>query len=330
MIRFATIGTNWITDKFIKAAAQIGDFKLNAVYSRTEKKAFDFAQKHGVQNYFSNLEEMAKSDLIDAVYIASPNSLHAEQSILFLKNKKHVLCEKAIASNQKELKKMIETAKKNEVLLMEAMKSSFLPNYKLIKNNIPKLGRIRRVFFNYCQYSSRYDKYKKGENPNTFNPEFSNGALMDIGVYCIYPLINFFGMPESLQVESLILDSSVDGEGSIIFEYDSMDAVLSYSKIADSYLKSEIQGEKANIIIDKIAEPKEVILAEKGSGKTDLSRDQEHEVMYYEIKHFIELIKADKTESPVNSFELSLKVMQIMDIIRERSGIVFPADKKFI
>lgn len=326
MIRFATIGTNWITDRFIEAAAQIEDFKLNAVYSRTEKKAFNFAEKYNIDNYFSNLEEMAASDLIDAVYIASPNSLHAEQSILFLENNKHVLCEKAIASNQKELKKMIETAKKNDLLLMEAMKSSFLPNYKLIENNIPELGRIRRVFFNYCQYSSRYDKYKRGENPNTFNPEFSNGALMDIGVYCIYPLINFFGMPESLQVESLILDSSVDGEGSIIFEYDSMDAVITYSKIADSYIKSEIQGEKANIVIDKIAEPEEVILIEREAGKRKLSRNQEYEVMYYETKHFIDLIKAGKVESPVNSYELTLKVMKIMDIIRERSGIIFPAD----
>ena len=326
MIRFATIGTNWITDRFIEAAAQIEDFKLNAVYSRTEKKASNFAEKYNIDNYFSNLEEMAASDLIDAVYIASPNSLHAEQSILFLENNKHVLCEKAIASNQKELKKMIETAQKNDLLLMEAMKSSFLPNYKLIENNIPELGRIRRVFFNYCQYSSRYDKYKRGENPNTFNPEFSNGALMDIGVYCIYPLINFFGMPESLQVESLILDSLVDGEGSIIFEYDSMDAVITYSKIADSYIKSEIQGEKANIVIDKIAEPEEVILIEREAGKRKLSRTRKYEVMYYEIKHFIDLIKAGKTESPVNSYELTLKVMKIMDIIREKSGIIFPAD----
>ena len=326
MIRFATIGTNWITDRFIEAAAQIEDFKLNAVYSRTEKKASNFAEKYNIDNYFSNLEEMAASDLIDAVYIASPNSLHAEQSILFLENNKHVLCEKAIASNQKELKRMIETAKKNDLLLMEAMKSSFLPNYKLIENNIPELGRIRRVFFNYCQYSSRDDKYKRGENPNTFNPEFSNGALMDIGVYCIYPLINFFGMPESLQVESLILDSLVDGEGSIIFEYDSMDAVITYSKIADSYIKSEIQGEKANIVIDKIAEPEEVILIEREAGKRKLSKNRKYETMYYEIKHFIDLIKAGKTESPVNSYELTLKVMKIMDIIREKSGIIFPAD----
>jgi predicted dehydrogenase len=326
MIRFATIGTNWITDRFIEAAAQIEDFKLNAVYSRTEKKASNFAEKYNIDNYFSNLEEMAASDLIDAVYIASPNSLHAEQSILFLENNKHVLCEKAIASNQEELKRMIETAKKNDLLLMEAMKSSFLPNYKLIENNIPELGRIRRVFFNYCQYSSRYDKYKRGENPNTFNPEFSNGALMDIGVYCIYPLINLFGMPESLQVESLILDSSVDGEGSIIFEYDSMDAVITYSKIADSYIKSEIQGEKANIVIDKIAEPEDVILIEREAGKRKLSKNRKYETMYYEIKHFIDLIKAGKTESPVNSYELTLKVMKIMDIIREKSGIIFPAD----
>lgn len=244
MIRFGVVGTNWITDEFIRCAKLTKDFKLNAVYSRTEERAAEFAEKYSVEAIFTDLESMAKSNLIDAVYIASPNSYHACQAKIFLENKKHVLCEKPIASNLSELEEMVKSAKENQVLLMEAMTSAFLPNFKIIKDNLFKIGKVRRYFGSYCQYSSRYDKYKLGENPNTFNPEFSNGSLMDIGIYCLYPLIHLFGKPNDIYANGVILKSGVDGEGELILNYDNMDAIIIHSKISNSYLQSEIQGEE--------------------------------------------------------------------------------------
>jgi predicted dehydrogenase len=181
MIRFGMIGTSSITDQFIRSASRIEGVSLSAIYSRSRDKATDFAAKHSIPHIFTDLDEMAQSNNIDAVYIASPNSLHASQSILFLQNRKHVLCEKPIASNLAELTEMIHTAKTHNTLLMEAMKSTFLPNFMAIKENIHKVGKIRRFTTSYCKYSSRYDAYKEGRNPNTFNPQFSNGSLMDLG-----------------------------------------------------------------------------------------------------------------------------------------------------
>lgn len=94
-----------------------------------------------------------------------------------------------MASNTAEVKEMITAAKENEVLLMEALKTTFLPNFKVVQENLHKLGKIRRAFVSYCQYSSRYDAYKEGTVLNAFKPELSNGALMDIGVYCLYPMV---------------------------------------------------------------------------------------------------------------------------------------------
>lgn len=111
-IRFRIIGTNTITTKFIEDSRTLLEFSLTAVYSRTKDRAMEFASKYNVDTTFTNLESMAKSDVIDAVYIASPNSLHAEQAILFMKHGKHVLCEKPIVSHIIELEKMIQTAKK--------------------------------------------------------------------------------------------------------------------------------------------------------------------------------------------------------------------------
>lgn len=76
MIRFATVGTNWITERFLEAASAIDDFQLTAVYSRTEERAAEFAGKHGAAHYFTSLKEMAESKAYDAVYLASPNAFH--------------------------------------------------------------------------------------------------------------------------------------------------------------------------------------------------------------------------------------------------------------
>ncbi len=101
-IRFGVVGTNFITDWVIAGAREDERFELVAVYSRTQETADAFATKHQIPYTFTSLEEMAQSPLIDAVYIASPNFLHASQSILCMKHGKHVLCEKPFASNARE------------------------------------------------------------------------------------------------------------------------------------------------------------------------------------------------------------------------------------
>lgn len=105
MVRFGVLGTSLITETFLNTAKHVKDFKLEAVYSRTLERAEEFGKKYGVDTFFTDLEEMACSPQIDAVYIATPNAYHAEQAILFLRNKKHVLCEKPMAANAIEVKK---------------------------------------------------------------------------------------------------------------------------------------------------------------------------------------------------------------------------------
>lgn len=326
MIRFGVVGINWITDEFIKGASLIDDFKLNAIYSRTDEKAKSFAAKYFVENIFTDLNKMAKSPVIDAVYIASPNSLHAEQSILFLNNKKHVLCEKPLASNSKEVMKMISTAKDNKVLLMEAMKSTFLPNFIAVKANLHKIGKIRRIIANFCQYSSRYDGYRQGKQFNIFNPTFSTGSLMDLGVYCAYPIISLFGNPINIMASCVMLETGVDGQGTVCLKYDDMEAVVIHSKITDSAIPSEIQGENGCIVIDKISVPQKVAIHYRNGKIEDISQPQIKEDMYYEAKEFINIIKKGKDQSNINTHDLSLSVMKVLDRARKQTGVVFPAD----
>lgn len=326
MIRFGIIGTNWITEEFLKAAQAAEHFALTAVYSRTEERAREFASKWGAANVFTDIEAMAASDSIDAVYIASPNSFHAKQAIVLMNGGKHVICEKPIASNAKELEAMIAAARRNGVVLMEALKTTLLPNFKAIQENVPRIGQVRRYFASYCQYSSRYDAYRNGTVLNAFNPIFSNGALMDLGIYCLYPLVALFGAPKSIQATGVMLESGVDGAGSILLSYPDMDAVVMYSKITSSALASEIHGEDGSLVIDKINQPEKVELRYRNGSVEDVTRSSLQPAMFHEIEEFIGLIRSGQRESAINSHAVSLATMRIMDEARAQIGLVYPAD----
>lgn len=326
-LRFGIVGSNFIVEKVIAGARFDPRFELTAIYSRTQERADEFAAKHNIPHTFTSLEEMAASPLIDAVYIASPNSLHASQSILCMKHGKHVLCEKPLASNAREVREMIRVAKENDVLLMEAMKPTLTPNFSAISGNLDKLGKIRRYFSCYCQYSSRYDSFRKGSVENAFKLELSNGAVMDIGVYPIYPMVVLFGRPKKIQAMGEKLSTGVDGQGVVNFEYDDMLATVLFSKIADSSLITEIQGEDGTLMVDKINIIKKVQLQKRGGELVDLTLPEAIHEYYYEVAEFISLVEQGKRDSTVNSLENSLITIEIVDEVRRQLGVVYPADK---
>lgn len=325
-INFAVIGTNVITDTFLEAADKVPEFQLKGVYSRTMEKAEAFARKHGADLTFDNLSDLAESKEIDAVYVSSPNSLHALQTIQMLNGGKHVLCEKSIASNQYEFEQMEKAALKNRKVLLEAMRSVYSPGFVAIRENLPKLGTIRRVSFQYCQYSSRYDNFKNGIIENAFNPKFSNGALMDIGVYCVHPMTALFGMPEKIMSNSLKLENGVEAQGTILLQYGGMQGECIYSKIANSRIPSQIQGEDATMIIREIPNPQVVEIYYRDGRMERLEIPESPNNMHYEVQEFIRLIENEEIEHPY--LEYSRMEMQLMDEVRRQQGIVFPADEE--
>lgn len=325
-IRFGIIGTNFISDWILEASREEPRFEATAVCSRIRETGEAFAQKHQIPHVFTSPEEMAASTCIDAVYIASPNALHASLSILFMKHGKHVLCEKPLASNAREVHEMIKTSQCYGVTLMEAMKSTLTPNFGVIRERIASLGTIRRYFASYCQYSSRYDKLKEGIILNAFKPELSNGATMDLGTYTIYPMVVLFGRPRKINATGLKLSTGVDGQGAINFEYDNLNATVLYSKLTDSYLPAEIQGEQGTLQADRINTIQEVKFISRNHETYNISIPAEHHEYYYELAEFIRLIENKQTESTVNSHINSLTTLEIIDEIRRQLDIVYPAD----
>ncbi|WP_422527614.1 Gfo/Idh/MocA family protein [Serratia fonticola] len=324
MIRFAVVGTNWITERFIDAAHESGKMRLTAIYSRRLEQAQAFGANYPVEHFFDSLEALAQSDVIDAVYIASPNALHCQQSLLFLSHKKHVICEKPLASNLREVEQLVACAREHQVVLFEAFKSAHLPNFLILQQALPKIGKLRKAFINYCQYSSRYPRYLAGENPNTFNPQFSNGSIMDIGYYCVASTVALFGAPQSVLASATLLDTGVDAHGSVCLNYGDFDVVISHSKVSNSNIPSEIQGEEGTLVIEKISEVQGVVLTPRGENSQVLTQPQHINTMLYEAQVFAELVEKQQIEH--EGLENSLIVASLLTEIRRQTGVVFPAD----
>ena len=329
MVRFGIIGTGFITDAFIKGAMHAEGFRVSAVYSRDLEKAREFGAKYGDDlTYFDDLDAFAASDDFDAASIASPNALHGPQSKLMLENGKHVLCEKAAASNARELGEVIALARDKGLVYMEAMRSLTYPTFTKLQEILPRIGQVRKYIGNYCQYSSRYDRHKNGEKVNTFQKKFSNGSLMDIGIYGVYPAVFLFGVPEKILASGLLLtNGGVDGTGSILMSYPDKEAIILHSKISDSRMPSEIQGELGSILIDKIGNPEKLTLILRDGTTEEIVPEQLADNMYYEAQEFISVIESGRTESTINTHALAMDVHTILDEARRQMGLSFPADE---
>ena len=297
-------------------------FLLTQGDTEVQKRRLD---RRGVLQYFDDLEAFANSDCIDAVYVASPNCCHYEQVMTLLKAGKHVLCEKPMASNLEQAQEMFAEAEKQNLILLEGMRSIYAPSFQKMIPYMETLGTIRRATLQYCQYSSRYDNYKRGIVENAFKPELSNGALMDIGVYVVSCMIRLFGAPKSIKASGVKLHNGVDGAGTILMEYPDMIGEAIYSKITDSAMPSQIQGEDASMLIQEIENVKDLRIVRKGVVQS-IHFEQSDNILNYETQEFIKMIKTGMGWE--KSKEITLETMKVLDEARKQLHIVFPADKK--
>jgi predicted dehydrogenase len=328
MINFGTVGTGWITSSFIEAAQLSKEFKLVGVYSRTEEKAEMLADTYNASDVFSDLEEMAKSEKMDVVYIASPNSVHFEQTLLFLKNKKHVICEKPIFSNTRELEEAYRTAEENGVYLFEAIRNIHTPNFKTLKERLSMVGDIRSAILPYIKYSSRYDLFLQGEEPNIFSATYSGGALVDLGVYPLYLAVGLFGAPKKATYHPVILRSGVDGSGTLVLEYEEFVCTILCSKLSHSTILCEIHGEKGTFVLDDAAPISQIEFFDSHSKESKiLSVPLEEKDMVYECKNFAKVINTKDQKEYGELKRLSEIVLKITEESRKQNNIIFDSEK---
>ena len=321
-LKFGMIGTNFISHTMAEAIEQSGCAEIHAVYSRKMETGTAFAEKYGVpsERVYTSLEDIATSG-IDAMYIASPNSLHCEQSLFFLRRGIHVLIEKPAGADAKEYEEMCRVARENGVVLMEGMRQAHDPAWQVICDALPEIGRIRHASLEFCQYSSRYDRHKAGEHTNTFDRTFANASMLDIGVYPLHCLVMLFGEPKDVMANSVFLDNGFEGCGEVTLAYDGFTASALYSKIYDSNRPSMICGENGCIFINKLSVPGWATIQLRGKEPQPLPVTMTENNMVYEVRDFVQLVRDGAVEHPYT--DTTAAVMRIMDKARAIAGVKF-------
>ncbi len=320
MLKYGVIGSGWIAEEFVKGAMTVEGMQFAAMYSRTEERGEEFASKFGGAAVYTDLEAFAKSD-IDAVYIASPNVFHYEQSKLMLENGKHVLCEKPITITPDEFLELFELAKSKNLIYTEAIMMMHSPLNDKVKNALTKIGKITTAHFDFSQLSSKYEALKEGKNPNIFNPEMKTGCLRDLGIYCYYPAVEFFGLPEKVSASAGFLETGADGYGTAVLDYHDKQVTLTYSKIGQDYCGSQIFGDKGTISLASISKLTDVKIHYASGAVEDVCGEVEkHILMAYEAQNFYDFI-TDFENTKEKYFEINERVLQVNRLMFEVKNI---------
>lgn len=329
-LKLGIVGTNWITKMFVEAAQATGEYELTAVYSRREATGEAFANDFGgAARVFTDLNEMYGAG-IDVVYIASPNSLHFNQTTVAIRNGIHVIVEKSAFSNTDEFEQVYELLRDHpDVRFFEAVRHIQQDNFKAIADQVDTMPLVAGATFVYEKYSSRMDAYLAGETPNVLSRDFSAGALTDLGVYPIYAAMRLFGMPAETHYFTTLLANGADIRGTVILRYADFDVTIIFGKGANSYLHSEILGRRDTIIIDNIAELGSVTYRDEHGDDHVISTPAPENPMVQEAQVFADMINYPE-EHDADYRELLLLSQQVNVVLtglRAEAGIVFPADQ---
>ncbi len=328
VMRYGVIGTSWITRSMITGAKQHVGLQLTAVCSRDRERGEAFAAEYGGARVFTDPAAMAQSDAVDMVYIASPNRCHIAQSRLFLQAGKHVLCEKPLSAYPDEVAELQALAREKGVLFREAIMLLYQPQLPILRQAVADCGNIRMAHFDFCQLSSKYEAYCRGECPNIFDPALHAGTLMDLGVYCVYPALYLFGEPHAVEATATFLDTGADGSGSALLSYPDKTVSLTYTKTGQGVAGSQIVGDRGAVHIGAISTLSQMTLHRPDGTQTVLwDKEDKPILMGREIAAFAKEAMGD-IPCDDEKDRLALAVSRCMAAIRRQAGIHFPEDRE--
>lgn len=365
-IRLATIGTSPISDNLLEAAREVDGITYVATFSRDAERARAFTKSHGGTHAFTSLEELASSPEVDAVYVASPNACHLDQALALASANKHLLVEKPLCANRYDAQRLFAAAELHGVVVMEAMRPLHDPAWRAVAAALPSVGELRRASLRFGRYSSRFDDLKAGRHTNIFDARMASGALMDMGIYTVEPMVALFGMPERIVAAATLVaekgnhltGGAIDGAGSALCIYGDDSGTpglvveLAYSKITTDLLPSQIEGDLGTITIDSVSIPQGASVLHRGRAVRGDARaiatsvGDTHErldvrpcpnSMVYELADFVRLVRNEPVDTlwgpaldargAFASFrDVTLGALAVTDEIRRQTGVKFPAD----
>jgi len=321
-IKWGILGTGRIASVMATALESVDNSELYAVASRDILKADGFASKFNIPVSYGSYEELVEDPEIDVVYIATPHNTHMANTLLALDHNKHVLCEKPLGVNQKEVSIVTEKAAEKKLFLMEALWSRFLPHILKTKELVESgvLGDVKLLTAYFCFKSNN------GPEHRHFNKELCGGTILDTGIYNIFLSQLILGTPKRISSMAGLSDQGVDNTCSYTFGYENDTlAVMHSSFLLNSPVVARIYGTKGKILLeDRWFCPGKVTLINSEGKVETFEFEVENNGYQYEASEVVRCILAGKTQSESWSLNDSLKLVQVMDSIRQECGIVYP------
>lgn len=226
-IRWGILGTGIIAKAFAQDLDRLPDAELRAIGSRNLATAQVFATQFNVGKAYGSYEELVADPDIDVVYIATPHVRHYQDAILCLTAGKAVLCEKPIALNAHQTRKIIDLARQQQLFCMEAMWMRFMPLIQQVRQWVKagKIGEVRSLQANFG-YPVKFDA-----NSRFFNPELGGGALLDRGVYPISLAFCLLGEPSGMSAAATLAPTGVDIYAGVQLDYASGATAVLYASM---------------------------------------------------------------------------------------------------
>ena len=320
IINWGILGPGKIAKKFALGLSYVPNANLYAAASRSLEKAKDFSAEMGADKAYGSYTEMLNDPKVDAVYIATPHVFHYEHTLLCLKHKKPVLCEKPFAMNKNQVKEMIDFAQKQDTFLMEAMWTHFLPHFKYTKEVI-KSGKYGKVLAMEADFG--FDA-PFNANSRIYNKALGGGSLLDIGIYPIFAALSFLGKPEKIEATAKMTKTEVDARCHATFFYPENVKAELYSFVdKHTDVAATIKLEKAEIYIKpRFHQPSSVMITTENDSFTK-EFGVKANGYNFEAEHVGQMLLEGKKESTEMSFDKSLELIEMLDKVREKIGLEY-------
>ena len=326
-MKLGIIGKGMIVKEYLPQLARVEGLQVVALMGSPgkEKEAADFCAANGIPHSVGSLEEMRALG-VDTVYVASPNLFHYEQSKTALELSLDVICEKPMCASFSQTKALAELAKEKGRFLFEAITTLHYPNYYTIRRWLPRLGQIKLVQSQFCQYSRRYDAFLKGIVHPVFDPEKAGGTLVDLGVYNLFFVMGLFGMPESVQYLANV-DRGIDTSGILTMRYPDFSAVCVAAKECPGNSVCLIQGTLGVIRTELQPSRLGEVRLELNDGTVETFNDgADRRRAEMEFRIFADAINRRDYDFCYALLETSLEVAACLTQARAQAGIHFPCD----
>jgi predicted dehydrogenase len=308
--------------KFTAGLKLLENAELYAVGSRDLKRAKQFAKEFGFKKYYGSYEELVSDPDLEIVYIASPHSHHHEHTMLCLKNKKAVICEKAFALNSREVEEMINEAAKQKVFLMEALWPPFQPIYRKTMEILQsgKPGRIIHLNASFA-FQPPFDPLER-----KFNLALGGGSLLDIGIYPVIDALYFMGVPSEIVAKASFAESGSEESISIIFRYDDGRMATLYSSFRTTCkIGCDLLCENGNLFFSRRRDMSQrLIVAMNGKENVEYSLLPDAMGYQFEATEVMKCLDEGKLQSEIVPHSFSRDLMNTLDRIRKAAGIVYP------